>query len=184
MAERTKTGQLPKITPLGAILYAVAIFFVALIQSCLYKSFDFFGTIPSLALCLSCAAGYFDGEKAGGVVGLCAGFLVDALGNASFSLIPLVYALIGYFTGVFSPAGRVMLPIKTCLASFCVRLGIAVGGGGVTTLLGIFIGASSPNFIHAIVFVALPEAFITFVSGLFFWAAYRIVYRKRAGAGK
>ena len=182
MAERTKTGQLPKITPLGAILYAVVIFFVAVIQSCLYKSFDFFGTIPSLALCLSCAAGYFDGEKAGGVVGLCAGFLVDALGNASFSLIPLVYALIGYFTGVFSPAGRVMLPIKTCLASFCVRLGAAVGVGATVTLFGILVLSGNANFIHAIVFVALPEAFISFVSGVFFWAAYRLVYRKRAKA--
>ena len=184
MAERTKNGQLPKITPLGITLYAVAVFLTAVIQSCLYKSFDFFGAIPSLALCLCCAAGYFDGENVGGTVGLCAGFLVDALGVASFSILPLAYALIGYFTGVFSPSGRIKLPAKSCFASFCVRLGIAVGGGSVTTLLGIFIGANSPNFIHAIVFVALPEAFITFVSGLFFWAAYRLIYIKRSSTGK
>lgn len=171
-------------TPLGVTLYGVAVFFIAVIQSCLYTGFDFFGTIPSLALCLCCAAGYFDGERPGGTVGLCAGFLVDALGNASFSLLPLAYALIGYFTGVFSPSRRVKLPLKSCFALFCVRLGFGVGAGAVTTLLGIFIGASSPNFIHAVVFVAFPEAFITFVFGLFFWAAYRLIYIKRSSAGK
>ena len=181
-AERSKTGQLPKLTPLGALLYAVAIFSVSVLQSCLYVSFSFFGTIPSLGICLCCAAGYFDGERTGGAVGLLTGFLVDALGNASFSLLPLAYALVGYFVGAFSNAGRGLSPLKACLASFCARLGITAGCGAVITIFGILVSANSANFIYAFICIALPEAFITFVFGLLFWLAYRIIYRKRAKA--
>ena len=180
--ERAKTGAVPPLTPLGVTLYALGAFFVAVAQSSLYRGFSFFGTLPSLGLCFSCAAGYFDGEKTGGAVGLFTGFLVDALGNASFSILALAYALVGYFVGVFSHTKRGLAPIKSCFASFCVRLGASVGVGAIVTLFGILVLSSSPNFLHALVFVTLPEALISFVFGILFWAAYRIIYRKRAKA--
>ena len=180
--ERTKTGALPKLGPLGVTIYVISAFFIAVAQSSLYRGFSFFGTLPALGLCFSCAAGYFDGEKTGGAVGLLTGFLVDALGNTSFSLLPLAYALVGYFVGVFGTAGRGLSPLKACFASFCVRLGAAVGVGAIVTLFGILVLSSSPNFLHALVFVTLPEALISYVFGLLFWVAYRIIYRKRAKA--
>ena len=168
-----------KITPLGAAIYALAVFLTAVTQSCIGSGVGFFGTFPALGLCLCCAAGYFDGERVGATVGLGVGVCIDALGSSGFSLVPVVYAALGYFVGCFSATCRGRMPFGQCFLSYCVRLGCAVGVGAVTTVAGIFIGARTPHLLSAIFLVALPESVISFVAGLFFWLAYRIIYIKR-----
>ena len=178
--ERSGNATLPVITPLSAIFYAICIFLVSVIQSCLYSSFDFFGTIPSLGLAFCCAAGYFDGERVGGVTGLCLGFLIDALGSAAFSFLPLAYALIGYFCGALSASCRGKLSLGHCFLSYCIRLGVSVGVGATVTLFCIFFNAQNPDVISSVFFVALPESVISFIFGLPFWVVYRVIYRKRS----
>lgn len=177
--DRQNTSSCTPMTPLGVALYAIAVFLTAVIQSCLYRAFDFFGTIPSLTLAFTVAAGHFDGERTGGVTGLCSGFLTDALGSAAFSFLPLAYCVIGYFVGVSSAACRGKTPAAHCFVSYCLRLAASVGVGATVTVFAIFFSANTPNIISAIFLVALPESVISFVFGLAFWCVYRLIYIKR-----
>ena len=58
--------------------------------------------VPDLILCAVIAVGMAEDEKTAGICGVCAGFLIDAVGTVGLSLSPLYYMLCGYVTGVFA----------------------------------------------------------------------------------
>ncbi len=84
---------------------------------------------PAWGLLFSMAVGFLYGEREGGVSGLFAGWLADAAGSGGIMLLPLLYFLCGYLSGV---VGKRRLAHN--LPSFAV---FAVAGGGISCLFSI-----------------------------------------------
>ncbi len=91
--------------------------------------FDWGAAAPSLGLLFAMAVGFVHGERAGGVAGLLAGWLSDATGSGGIMLLPLLYFLCAYLSGV---VGRRRLAHN--LPSFAV---FALAGGGVECLFSV-----------------------------------------------
>lgn len=88
------------------LIYAPALFLLALLQTTFLPRFPVLGQVPDLCLLLVLGVAIFDGAESGGAVGIFAGFLTSALGDAGISLLPLLFFIIGY--GVGHLAGRAL----------------------------------------------------------------------------
>ena len=82
-----------------AIIYFVAAFVAALLQTSFLAVVAPFGSVPDLVLLLVLGAGYFCGPTVGGIFGLVAGVLAYAIGGVGFAVEPLLYTAVGAFTG-------------------------------------------------------------------------------------
>lgn len=81
---------------------------------------------PALGLLFSMAVGFLHSEREGGIAGLIAGFLVDGAMGSGILLMPLLFFLCGYLSGI---AGKRRLAHN--LPSFMV---FSVVGGGLYCL--------------------------------------------------
>ena len=76
------------------------IFFFSMLQVTVFSALKPFGAVPDLMLPLVIAIGITEGERWGGVSGLAAAFLIEALGSAGITLLPLLYVPCGFIAGV------------------------------------------------------------------------------------
>ena len=83
-----------------ALLYGAACLLLGVVQTTVLAPHAPLGVTPDLMLAFVVAIGFWDGERIGGVTGIAAGFLIDALGSTGLSLMPLCYLLIGYVSGL------------------------------------------------------------------------------------
>lgn len=83
-----------------AAIYGAVIIFLAILQTSFFSRFNFFGATPDLMLAAVMAVAMFEGEKAGCVAGIGAGFLIDALGSVGLSVLPVFYMLCGAAAGL------------------------------------------------------------------------------------
>ena len=81
------------------LIYFIIIFVASLVQTSFLAVIEPFGAIPDLMLLLSLGAGYFCGPLAGGIFGLASGAVTYALGGVGLSFLPLLYCIVGAFTG-------------------------------------------------------------------------------------
>ena len=73
-------------------------------QTALFGQYPLFGAVPDLMLVTVVCFAYFNGRFEGAVMGLAAGFLIEAVGGQGMSLLPLFYFLFGYVAGHYSRA--------------------------------------------------------------------------------
>ena len=167
MSSKSRGTILGILTP---IVYAAAVLLLAVFDSTVSHRIGFFGTTPSLCLALTASAAVFDGKKVGSVVGLSAGVVSHALGGVGVSLLPIVWALLGWFSasrerGIPSRDStdrdflRRFFNFAACLALCC-------GVGMVTTAISLLLSAGRFNVFTAFIKLLLPEALGTFVYGL------------------
>jgi cell shape-determining protein MreD len=83
----------------GMVCVALLLLF-ALLQTTLLARFRPFGAIPDLMLSAVIAIAMLEGEKWGCLIGMCAAFIIDALGGGAIHLLPLLYMPAGYFVPV------------------------------------------------------------------------------------
>jgi len=152
-------------TPSTALLRRVAIYGVFLTLTVIAQTSLAFmplfnGHIPNLTLVAVGAIGFFDSDRAGGISGIAAGALLDALGASALSLSPLVGFLIGYFCG--RAAGK-LLP--RTLPAFAIPLG---GIAAVNMLLTVILAAANggARFWILVSRILLPELLLTAVFGV------------------
>lgn len=119
-----------------------------------------FGATPDLMLCTVLAFSFFLGCHAGGITGIVAGYLTDALGSVGFSLLPLIYFLLGYFIGHY-----VKVLNARRYVFYLVTLGIALVVRFLTTLIYTLLSLSSFHFPSFLLSVALPELLGTALFG-------------------
>ena len=123
-----------------------------------------------MSFVLTVSASVFDGKKTGAVVGLFAGFLSDALGGVGISVLPLIWALIGWFFGVREHGipGRDVAerPFLKRLCNFCICLALAVCIGTLTTAMLLVLTVGKFNIFTVFVKILLPEALSTFLYGM------------------
>ena len=83
-------------------IYGLTLLALSLIQTTALHLFPIMGTIPDLCLLFVLGTAMFDGAENGGAVGIAAGFLENALGGVGISMLPLIFFIIGYGTGLLA----------------------------------------------------------------------------------
>lgn len=152
------------LTAARIVIYALAAFLIAVLQTSRLGNIGFFGVRPQLMLALVCAAAYFCGSATGAVCGIMGGALTDALGGTGISILALLYMLIGYLIGAHT-ADRRTNRSSGRLGGWSIALAVGSGGGIIITLIGLFLGAGRPNLLLAMWHIALPEALNTYLFG-------------------
>ena len=90
-----------KSNPVHTFCAALMILFT-LLQTTIFSSLRPFGAVPDMMLSAVIAIAVSEGEKWGAVCGLISSLLISSVGTTGFSVIPLVYMLTGYITGLLS----------------------------------------------------------------------------------
>lgn len=139
----------------------LTVFFIAILQTSVFSRIKPFGATPDLMIATVTAISVLCGYHTGAITGIVAGFLIDALGSTGFSILPLVYFLLGYLVGYYTKiiSAQGFLSYLVCLViSLVVR--------ALTSLLCTYLvyrQFSVPTFLLK---VALPEAIGTMVFGI------------------
>ena len=128
---------------------------------------------------LMIAVGFSEGERWGGVCGLAAAFLIDCLGSAGITLLPLLYVPCGFAAGV--------LGTYYLRDSFVIRAIFTLASGvlrAIFTIIYVHITYSSvnvslmfgrivmPEFLSTLVFAAIPH--------IVAWLVFRPFHKTRA----
>ena len=146
------------------LVSASLLIFFALLQTTIFARFRPFGAVPDLMLPLVIAVGMTEREKWGAVFGLIAAFVIESLGGAPVSLLPLLYMPAGYLSGILtieifrdSFAVRALFTTVGCAAHMLFTLAaLAVTVDGFTVWQGLT-DAVFPEFLASMVFAALPH---------------------------
>ena len=139
----------------------ITLFLMVILQTSVLARIKPFGATPDVMLCTVLIVSFCLGCHAGGITGIVAGFLTDALGAVGFSLLPLIYFFIGYFIGHFIK----VLNARRYLF-YLITLGIALLVRFLTTLLYTLLSAQGFHFPSFLLSVALPEMLGTAVFGV------------------
>lgn len=125
-----------------------------------FEGFPLFGTSPGLTLAALTAFAFFGGGRAGGITGIVAGFLLDALSGAVLPVSAAVYFLVGYVVG----QTNLSLPRKDFRA-YAIPAGLILPVRAILTAVrsGIYC-AIPPSLGSVLVSSVLPETVFTFAA--------------------
>lgn len=149
---------------LFALTCTVTAFFTAVVQTGFFFNFRPFGFAPDLCLALAVVCGLKFGSKCGGIVGLLAGFFLDAFSVQGVSLAVIFYTLVGIAMGILaSPRSEINLPhfLLFLMGTACSAL-----VSGIAALLEICATHSSVLLSSVILRSTLPELLSTLVFSL------------------
>jgi F0F1-type ATP synthase assembly protein I len=152
---------------LFALTCTVSAFFTAVMQTGFFFNFRPFGFAPDLCLALAVVCGLKFGSKCGGIVGLLAGFFLDAFSSQGVSLAVIFYTLVGIAMGILSsPRSEINLPhfLLFLIGTVCSAL-----MSGIATLLEICATHSSVLLSSIVVGSTIPELLSTLVFSLPFY---------------
>ena len=151
-------------TILKALVCAVWLIIFSLFQTTLFARFRPFGAVPDLILPLVCAVGMSEKEKWGAVFGVIAAFVIESLGGATVTILPLLYMPAGYLCGILTTyyfrdsvtvRGMYVLGSSVLRAVFTLFTVLATVGG--VTLLSVLKQAVLPELAANIVFGLVPH---------------------------
>lgn len=157
----------------------IAVMIVAILaQTTFCRRFTFFGAVPDLMLPFVIAVAAAEGERWGGVFGLIAAFISEALGGVGLTILPIIYMPVGYVCGLLARyylTGSVAVRTMYSLCSLFPR--------ALATWL--YVCHTYDNFdgVYVLVHTILPEAGITFICSLpmhlIVWAIMRPFHKTR-----
>lgn len=151
------------------LIYFVIIFIASVLQTSFLAVLEPFGAVPDLMLLLTLGAGYFCGPLAGGIFGVASGVVSYALGSTGLALLPLLYCIVGAFTGFLVTNFFTGKFAVWCL--YAVFAAIIKGG---YSLAHIILFSSNVRFFAAIWRCVIPE----FVGTIILAAALYIPIKK------
>ena len=147
-----------------ALVCAALLVFFSLLQTTICAKFKPFGAVPDLILPLVCAVAMSEREKWGAIFGIIAAFVIESLGGAPLTLLPLLYMPVGYVTGILSVnymrdtiAVRSIFVVSTSLLRAVFTLFAALATIGGITLLSALTKAVLPELLCNIVFGLIPH---------------------------
>ncbi len=163
---KKKIAALPYLLPEGdtvakACIAAGLILLFSLLQTTVFARFRPFGATPDLMLSLVVALSLTEGEKWGAVCGLSAAFVIEAIGSSGVTLLPILYAAVGYFCPIITR--------EHLTDSFPVRVLLTAVTGvarAVFTLIYLGIHADPFRFFPLCASIVLPEYASTLVMAL------------------
>lgn len=150
---------------LRGVLMIVLISLFALLQTTLLTRFRPFGATPDLMLPLVVGISMTAKEKWGAVAGIVAAFVIESLGGATLTILPLLYMPVGYLCGILTVhyfrdcfAVRTMYTVVTGLLRAVVTLIILYATTPNTSLIDAVVVAMIPEFFATVLFAPLPHA--------------------------
>lgn len=170
------SGQ-PRLGRLRWVLLLCIAVLLAVLQTSFFPHFDgfpFFAASPDLSLALLVSLAFFAGGRAGGILGICSGVLLDALSGAVLPFSAVFYFLIGYLVGQMN----LSLPVRD-LRAYAVPAALSLLCRALLTLIRSGIAAGAVPSIGAVLGRSvLPELLWTAVALL---SAYPIARRALGG---
>lgn len=157
---------------LKAIVIVLMLVFFVLLQTTMFTRFRPFGSVPDLMLPFTVAVGVLEREKAGAVTGLISAFVIDAVGGATITLLPLLYMPAGYICGLlttyrFRDSFPVMLTYTGISSILRSVITVIVA---LRTIFGI-------TFVEAITDIAFPELIVNVIFAAIPHVLVRLVLR-------
>ena len=134
------------------------IFFFSMLQVTVFSALRPFGAVPDLILPLVIAIGITEGERWGGVCGLAGAFLIEALGSAGVTVLPLLYVPCGFIAGVLGTyylRDSVVIRVIFTFASGILR--------ALFTVICVLITYKSPSASVMFRNIVFPEFIATFI---------------------
>jgi len=162
-----------------ALVIGVLILFFAMLQITVFSKLRPFGATPDLMLPLVIAIGITEGERWGGVSALAAAFLIDCLGSAGITLLPLLYVPCGFIAGILGTyylRDSVVIRVIFSIASGVLR--------AIFTVIYVYITFSAVNAGLMFKNIVFPEFFSTLVFSvlphLISWLSMKPFHKTRA----
>lgn len=147
------------------IVCAVLVVLFSLLQTTIFTKFKPFGAVPDLMLSLVVAISMTEREKWGAVVGVAAAFVIESIGGATVTLLPLLYMPAGYICGILtihyfrdSFVVRAVYTAATQALRVLVTAIVLVATVGDITLIDMLKHAILPEFLSGTLFAVLPHA--------------------------
>lgn len=157
----------------AAVRYCIAIgillLFAVSLQTSLLPRMRLFGAVPDLMLCTVLCISYFCGRYTGGIVGIAAGFLTDALGSTGISLLPFCYFLLGYFVGYYARAVN-----QKQFTNYIFFLTAGLLYRAAITVLAASLSYELLNLPQLLLHAVLPELLYTAAVGCILYAPIRL----------
>ncbi|MBQ7669631.1 MAG: hypothetical protein IJS45_02780 [Clostridia bacterium] len=162
-----------------ALIIGALIIVFSMLQITVFSKLRPFGATPDLMLPLVVAIGITEGERWGGVSGLAAAFIIECLGSAGITLLPLLYVPCGFIAGVLGTYYmRDSLALRALFTALSGLLRSAV------TLIYVYVSFNSPSFSEVIGKVIAPEYLSTVVFAVLphvaAWLAMKPYHKTRA----
>ena len=157
---------------LKALTYGALIVCMAVMQTTVFTRFRPFGAVPDLMLTLVIAISMTEGGKWGAVLGIAAGYLIDALGGTGLALSPLLCMMAGYLCGILT-----VYYLTNSLPVWGVYMGAAAAVRAVATLIQILSRYDGYPLNEAFAEIILPEMGSTLLLSLFTLGAARLAGR-------
>ena len=161
----------------SVISLSLLVLFFVLLQTSFFGFYPIFGAVPDLTLVVVLSAGLFLGERAGGLVGLFGGILVESLGSFGIALLPLLYFLLGFFAGYYGKTRGESFP------GYLLYFGLSLVYRAIITTIYASMTYQSVNFLKLLWHTILPEALATAVVGLLLFLPLRALCRRLDGRG-
>lgn len=149
---------------LKGLVCGILLIFFSLLQTTLFTRFRPFGAVPDLILPLVTAVAMTERERWGAVFGLIAAVVIESLGGAPLTLLPILYAAAGYLCGILTVlyfkdgwAVRLLYTLAGSAArTVFTAISLMATVGGIN-LLTLFTSALIPEFFATVVFAAFPH---------------------------
>lgn len=154
------------------VTIGVFLLLVAALQTSLFSRIRLFGAVPDVMLCAVLCISYFCGRYTGGIVGIAAGFLTEALSSTGISLLPFCYFLLGYFVGHYA---RVVSPKR--FTNYVFFLAAALLYRSAVTVLSASLSYALFNLPQLLLHAVLPELLYTAIAGCILYAPVKLLNR-------
>lgn len=149
---------------LKGIVCAVLLVFFSLVQTTMFAKFRPFGAVPDFMLSLVIAVSMTELERWGAVFGLTAAVVIESLGGAPLTLLPIYYTAAGYLGGILtqlyfrdSAAVRALFTLAAFLGREVFTALCLVSTVGGITLPALFTKALLPEYAAGVLFAFFPH---------------------------
>ncbi len=153
-----------------AMIYGGAIAVLAILQTAFFSRFPLFGATPDLMLAAVLAIAMFEGERAGCVAGIFAGFFIEAIGGVGLSVLPVFYLIAGAVSALLCIRAFSRGPI-----TFAVFSLFAYALRALVTLIYISFIWGDYSILDAILHVLVPEYFSSLIFAFFPFIVIRLL---------
>lgn len=146
------------------IVLTLLLVFFSLLQTTFFTRFKILGSVPDLILPMVVAVAISEKEKWAAVFGLISAVVIEALVGSSLVLLPLLYVIVGYVTGLLcihffrgSFAVRLAFTVATSLLRSVVTFIVVISTVGGADLGSAMTKAALPELLVNIIFAVIPH---------------------------
>ena len=143
------------------VLISLLLLILAVLQVSFFGRFRLLGAVPDLMIVAVLCIGFFTGPYTGAVSGIGAGFLIESLGSAGLTILPLCYLFEGYLAGYYARNTA-----RGNILQYFIYLGITLVWRAAITLLYACLTYEQVNFLSVLTHSVLPEALGTALAGM------------------